>query len=149
MDNILKTKQRQTKMKQAAIENVLVWLLTFIGFGTLFWFIMNYAIIIRIQDNMNAMSDYGANIIANEGIGADIVDRLNQIRASDVQAISAGDVVCNSVLDSPPTYQVIFTTVTTNTNYKFYTQALQTTRAVFNEVDDETVTCTLTITLDN
>lgn len=136
-------------MKKAAIENVLVWLLTFIGFGSLLFFVINYASIIRIKDNMDAMCDYAAHIIANEGTGADIVTRLNEIRANDVQAIASGDISCTSVLDTPPTYQVIFTAVTTNNSYKFYGQALQSTRVVFNEVNNETVTCTLTITLNN
>lgn len=136
-------------MKKAAIENVLVWLLTFIGFGSLLFFVINYASIIRIKDNMDAMSDYAANIIANQGTGANVVTRLNDIRDNKIQTISAGNIVCTSVLDTPPTYQVIFTTVTTNNSYKFYGQALQSTRVVFNEMNNETVTCTLTITLNN
>lgn len=139
----------RVNMKKAAIENVLVWLLTFIGFGTLFYFVMNYALIIRVQDNMNALCDYGANVIAEQGVGADITARLNEIATGNIAAISAGDIVCNSVTDSPLTYQVVFTAVTTNQEYKFYTDPLQTSRAVFNQVNGDTVTCTLTITLQD
>ena len=149
MNNYNPELNKIVKMKNAAIESVLVWMLTFIGFGTLFYFVINYAMIIRVQDNMNALCDYGANMIAEEGVGADIVTKLNEISTGNIATIGAGDIVCNSVTESPLTYQVVFTTVTTNQDYKFYTEALQTSRAVFNQVSGDTVTCTLTITLED
>ncbi|WP_320035938.1 hypothetical protein [Halarcobacter sp.] len=137
-------------MKKAYIENILLWIVMFIGFVTLFFFVLNYAKIARVKDNMDAISDYGARLISTNGIGAitinTFVTRANNIAVNGIAQISSGNVVCN--IDNtivPPNYQVIFTTQL-DSGVSFYNKQIVSRRAVFNESGPGTVTCTLTIT---
>lgn len=135
--------------KPAYIENIILWMVMFVGFATMFFFVIDYATIIRIKDNIDALSDYGANRIAVQGVGTDMITELNDTKISKINAITAADLVCNSVADVPATYQVIFTTETSNNSVEFYNDKLTSKRVVFNEVNSETVTCNLTVTLSN
>lgn len=140
---------KQHEMKSAVIENIILWMVMFIGFATLFFFVIDYAKIIRIKDNMNALSDYSSRVVALNGTGnlTALATNLNTIKVTAVNTISAGDFNCNTVNNN--TYQVIFTTITSNSSYEFFTDKLSSTKAVFNQVNSNTINCTLTITLSN
>ena len=135
-------------MKKAYVENIILWMVMFVGFATMFFFVIDYATIIRVKDNMDALSDYGASRIARQGVATDMITELNNIAVSKVNTITSGNLVCTSVTNTPPDYQVIFITETTNTQIEFYSSKLTSRRVVFNEVNSQTVTCTLTITLN-
>lgn len=141
----MKTKNK--KLKPAYVENIIIWLVIFVGFVTMFFFTINYASILRVKDNMDAISDYGANMIAVNGVDVEMIDQINDIALPLVSNIDSGDLTCNSVVDNA--YQVIFNTQTSNTEYKFYEKQLLTQRIVFNQVNSNSVTCTLTITLED
>lgn len=136
-------------MKPAYIENILLWMVMFIGFATMFFFVINYATIVRVKDNMDAMSDYAASRVSLQGIGADLVTDLNNMKVGRINNITAGNIVCNSVVNNPPDFQVIFITQTSNNSIEFYQKSLTSRRVVFNEFNSQTVTCTLTVTLSN
>lgn len=140
---------KKKQMKKAAIENIFVWIVLFVGFATFFFFIIDYATILRVKDNMQALSDYGANYVAINGVGDNISTSLNDIKANSINSISADtNSICNEVTNSPLDYQVVFTTQTTNNSYKFYGKKLSATTAVFNQQSGNTITCTLNITLN-
>lgn len=141
--------EKRKNAKPAYIENILLWMVMFIGFVTLFFFVIDYATIIRVKDNMDALSDYGANRISKQGSTTNIISELNDIKIKAISTINAGNLVCNSVAQTPPTYQVIFTTETTNNSIKFYKGKIISKRVVFNEVNSQTVSCKLTVTLSN
>lgn len=136
-------------MKAAYIENIILWMVMFVGFATMFFFVIDYATIVRVKDNMDALSDYGVNRIAQQGIAADLVTDLNNMKVSKINTITAGNIVCNSILNVPADFQVIFITETSNNSVEFLNSKLTSKRVVFNEVNTETVTCTLTVTLSN
>ena len=138
----------EKNMKKAYIENILLWMVMFIGFATLFFFIINYASIVRVKDNMDAISDYGARNVAINGIGSDLSANINNMRVSAVNNVAADtSTICASVSNNA--HQVIFITQTTNLDYKFFGNQLFSKRVVFNDVNSDTVTCTLNITLSN
>lgn len=146
--------EKKHNLKAAYIENVIIWMVMFVGFATLFFFIIDYATVIRVKDNMDALSDYGARKIAVNGTSEttlnDLVARFNDMKVRGLANITAANLVCNSVMDDPAKYQVVFTTQTPEgTSIKFYNQQLVSTRAVYNESDAQTVTCTLTVTFAN
>lgn len=140
-------KNKKEEMKPAYIENILIWMVMFIGFVTLFFFVIDYASIVRIKDNMDALSDFGARSIAINGTGTDISAQLNVTSVNAINAITSGNLNCNSVANNA--FQVIFITQATNSSYKFFNNQLTSRRVVFNEVNSNTVTCTLNITLSN
>lgn len=139
---------KKDNMKKAYIENVLLWMVMFIGFVTLFFFVIDYATIVRIKDNMDAISDYGARNVAINGIGQDLSTNINNMKVQGINNVSADtSSICTSNANNA--YQVIFITQTTNNSYKFYGDTLTSRRVVFNEQNSNTVTCTLNITLSN
>lgn len=136
-------------MKSAYIENIILWMVMFVGFATLFFFVLDYAKIIRVKDKMDALSDYTASRISKEGTSINIITELNGIRGNKINSISAGDLVCNSVTNVPVDFKVIIITETTNTSLAFYTNKLTNRKVVYNEVNSDTVTCTLSVTVAN
>lgn len=143
---------KKNKMKNAYVENILLWIVMFIGFVTFFFFVLNYAKVVRVKDNMDSFSDYGARIISISGTDStaisNLVTRLNAMSINGMATITTADLSCTSVDDMPPRYQVIFTTQTSNTTNiaAFYSNQLVSRRAVFNESGSSTVSCTLTVT---
>ena len=140
-------KINKNNIKPAYIENILLWIVMFIGFITFFFLTLDYASIIRVKDNMDALSDYGAENIAINGIGNNISTNLNNITIGIINNITSTDLICTPTTDN--TFQVIFITQTTNNSYKFYSNQLSSRRVVFNQVNSDTVTCILNITLAN
>ncbi len=149
IDSVTKTNDN---MKHAYIENILLWMVMFIGFAGLLFLVINYATIIRVKDNMDAISDYGALRISKDGLILDTTqfsNKLNNMKVSAIGTIDATlgvDMNCTTVADSG--YQVIFITQTTNTSYKFFNSQLKSKRAVYNESNSNSVTCTLDVTLN-
>lgn len=135
-------------MKKAYIENVLLWMVMFIGFVTLFFFVIDYATIVRVKDNMDAISDYGSRMVALNGVGADLSTNINGMKVNAINNVSA-DTNSICVTTANGAYQVIFITQTTNTEFKFFGNQLGSRRVVFNETSTDTITCTLNITLSN
>lgn len=135
-------------MKKAYIENILLWMVMFMGFVTLFFFIIDYSTIVRVKDNMDAISDYGARNVAISGIVNDLSTNINNMKVSGINTVNA-DTTSICVNTTNNSYQVIFITQTTNTDYKFFGNQLVSKRVVFNQVNSDTVTCTLNITLSN
>jgi len=74
-----------------------------------------------------------------------IADSLNNIKNKYYANISAEDIICAEVNDI--TYQVIFNVVSTYTNTKVLTfdDSIYSRVVVFNEVNSNEVTCTLTL----
>ncbi|WP_321469038.1 hypothetical protein [Halarcobacter sp.] len=141
---------KKKDLKKAYIENILLWMVMFIGFVTFFFFVINYAKVARVKDNMDAISDYGARLISTNGTGAitisSFITRVNNMSVKGIDPVATADLICNE--DNtivPPEYQVIFSTQLAG-GVSFYDKQIVSRRVVFNENGSETVTCTLTIT---
>ena len=140
--------KNENNMKKAYIENILLWMVMFIGFVTLFFFVIDYATIVRVKDNMDAISDYGARNVAINGIGTDLSTNINSMKVNAINTVSADtNTICTT--NTNGAYQVIFITETTNTEFKFFGNKLGSKRVVFNDNSSDTITCTLNITLSN
>jgi len=147
----MKNKLLKKTMKNAYIENVMMWIVIFTSFVWMFFFVIDYASIVRVNDNMNAMADYSANRIAREGSSirsdANFLQNLNDMSVKTVANIEEDDIVCST--DENGAFQVIFEVETTNNDYKFYDAGkLISKRVVFNDTGtSDTISCKLTITL--
>ncbi|MEA1915534.1 MAG: hypothetical protein U9N30_09505 [Campylobacterota bacterium] len=149
--------KNKANMKPAYIENILIWMVMFVGFVSLFFFVIDYAKIVRTIDNMDALCDYSANRISSEGKDTDLSVALNSMKVSGINTISAdGAVICSDVVDGA--YQVRFTITTTNITNTFFKNNLSSKRVVFNNQyisdasatnDSDSIDCNLTVTLSN
>ena len=136
------------KMKKAAVESVIVWIVIFTSFVSVFYFIINYSTVLRMKDNVDTLADYGSNYVATNGVGDDISNLLNSIAPAGIQAINADtNAICNSNDDG--NFQVIFIVRSTNASYIFRDEPITSRRVSFNQVNSNTVTCDLSITLQN
>lgn len=137
-------------MKSAYIENVIIWMVMFIGFAITFFFIIDYGTVTRVQDNIKGLSDYGANYVSINGstVTNDLVDGLNNLKLDKINTITAGNISCGATPTGSSNYQVIFTTTTGNVTLEFYTGTLEGKRVVYNEQGAADIQCTLNITLN-
>jgi len=148
----MKTKiKKNSNMKDAIVENILLWMIMFIGFVSLFFMILDYSKILRVKDNMSSLSDYGSRMIALDKNESDIISGLNNLKSNTVVDIVAADLVCNTDAGTD-NYQAIFNTQTTYTNSVFTTGGannIVSSSVVFNEVNSSQIECTLTISISN
>ena len=142
--------------KPAYIEQVLMWMVIFIGFVWMFFFVIEYATAIRIKDNIDALSEYSARKVAATINQADVdsdatfIASLNNIRINKITALTTADLVCvidTGLLNS----QVIFTTQGTYLDGFLSNQGannFKSKKVVFNESNVEQITCTLNVTIN-
>ena len=146
----MKTECKNRKMRPAYIENILLWMIMFIGFVTLFFTILDYASVLRIKDNMQGLSDYGARMVSLDKSTSTIVDGLNELKVNGISTIASGNLVCTTDA-AQDNYQVIFITQTTYTNTVFTEGGVNNLVAktvVFNETSSDERTCTLTVVVN-
>ena len=151
----MKIKEKQN-LKTAYIEQILMWMVIFIGFVWMFFFVIKYATAIRIKDNIDALSEYGARKIAstvNQSLvdsDATFIASLNNIRINKISALTTTDLVC--VIDtSSVNSQVIFITQGTYLDDFLSNQGTNnftSKKVVFNESNVEQITCTLNVTIN-
>lgn len=136
-------------MKPAAIDLIFVWIVLFAMFVSIFFFIINYASIIRTKDTIDALADYGANYIGTNGVGDDLSATMNSIATKSFANINADTSVICSAPVSNNTFQVTFIVTSTNNSFYFYNGQLSSRRVVFNQQDSTGITCNLSVTLNN
>ncbi|PHS57982.1 MAG: hypothetical protein COB17_04600 [Sulfurimonas sp.] len=138
-------KKLKNNMREAVIDQILLWMVLLIGFVSLLFITIDYSTIIRLKSNNDTLAQQAARLVA---LGRDtdmIADSLNNIKNKYYANISAEDIICAEVNDI--TYQVIFNVVSTYTNTKVLTfdDSIYSRVVVFNEVNSNEVTCTLTL----
>ncbi|WP_072679774.1 hypothetical protein [Arcobacter sp. LA11] len=151
-------KQKTQNMKPAYIEQILMWMVLFIGFVWLFFFVINYATAIRIKDNMDALSEYAVRVVSGTLTQstmptAQLVTDLNSIRIPAIDTIAIGDIVCNIATAAPQNtnYQAIFIVQGTyNKNFLSGQGANNfiSRKVVYNENSAAQITCTLSIDIN-
>ncbi len=141
-------KSKTPNMKKGAIENIFVWIVLFAMFASIFFFVINYTVIIRAKDTMDAIADFGSNYVAVNGIGDNLTDRMNEIKSKNFSTISADtNTICNTTNNNE--YKIIFNVTATNSNLYFYNGKLFSKRVVFNQDGTgDTITCDLSVTIN-
>ncbi len=134
-------------MKAAALEMIIVWVFTFICSVYAFFYILDYAAVLKIKNNIDSISSFAVNYIAIEGED-DISDSLNEIAHNSIDTIdgNAAD-LCETTADG--NYQVIFTTILdkNDTNFKFFKETISSTKIVFNQNGSDSIECDLELEL--
>jgi Flp pilus assembly protein TadG len=137
---------KKVRFYKAAMDQVLVWLILFVIFVTIFVFVIEYAVVLRVKDNVDAIADYGAKMLAVDADSDTIAAGMNNLKVKEVATISGTDIVCTTD-DTQEDYQVIFT-VTAIYQSRF-TNNLSQKKVVFHQsgaLDSKyQKTCTLTL----
>lgn len=137
--------------KPAYVENIILWIVLFVSFATLFFFIVEYSVTLKVIDKTNALSDYGSRSIALGNNPSDVVNGLNQIKGDTFNTITIDNLTCTEDT-TVQNYQVIFNTYTTYSNNFLSGQGANNIHAksvVFNETSNSLKICNLYITIGN
>ena len=144
-------KTEHVNMKDAIVENIILWVILFVSFATLLFFSVEYSTSLRVIDKANALSDYGARAVSLGKSDSEVVDGLNQIKGDSFNTITTGNLTCTENVGTE-NYQVEFNTYTTYENNFLTNQGtnnIRGKRVVFNEVSSTEKVCNLYITLGN
>lgn len=136
-------------MKKAVVDQILLWLTLFVAFVSFLFFIIDYSLSIRVKENADSLSSYGARMVALGKSAEEVATGLNNIKLGAVSNITAADIVCvdDAAIDN---YQVHFNVIGTYTSQFLNTgeNNINSIAVVFNEISDVQRTCTLNLTIN-
>lgn len=140
------SKNTKTRMIPAVIDQVLMWIVVFMGFVTIFFLVVDYSSIVRIKGNIDLMSEYAAKMIALGKDTEDISTRLNNMKSGYFAEISGANITCN--ITTTGSYQVIFNLTGSyiDTRIMDAQNSIVSKRVVFNEMNSDEIECSLTLT---
>lgn len=142
-------KTKKVNMKDAVIEQIMLWLVLVSIFVTFLFFVIEYSTVLRIKDNADALADYGARMVALGKTEAETATGLNNIKLSSMATITDVSITCTEDA-ATSNYQVQFSVNATFTG-TFYGDAANNIRSksvVFNESSDLEKSCTLALTFN-
>lgn len=136
---------KKNNMKSAVVDQMLLWIILITVFASFLFFIINYSVALRIKDNVDSLTDYGARMVALGRSDAEVVAGLNNIKLSSMADIQEADLNCVENADS--NYQVEFNVLATydSTFFEAGANNVQGRAVVFNEVSDLEKVCSLTL----
>ncbi|MEA3353631.1 MAG: hypothetical protein U9Q33_07440 [Campylobacterota bacterium] len=133
-------------MRKALIDQMLLWIVLFVAFVTVFYVILNYYNVIRAKDKSDSIVNYGVRMKALGRSDSSIVAGLNDVKGSYFDTIVDDDLNCvedNTTAD----YQVIFTSNISIGSNMFLNQNENITSqaAAFNEASSFHIDCNLNL----
>lgn len=147
MKTINKNRKNHTSMKNAVVDQIVLWIVLFIIFISFLFFVIEYSNAIKVKDNTDAIADYTARMVALGKTEADIATSINDnIKDDYFNNVAGSGIVC--VEDTTTSnYQVIVNIKTTMTNDFLTTSNVHSRTVVFNEISEFKKECDLTLTI--
>ncbi len=141
----LEKQQQKNNMKPAVVDQILLWMVIFIAFVTLLFITVDYAALIRLKSNNDALAQQGARMIALGRTVDETANSLNNIRSSYYSEIAEADISCVEVVATD--YQVIFNVISaySDTTILTFNDDIHARAATFNETTANEITCTLNL----
>uniref|UniRef100_UPI0040485FCB hypothetical protein n=1 Tax=Aliarcobacter sp. TaxID=2321116 RepID=UPI0040485FCB len=139
----------KTNMKKAVVDQIILWIVLFITFVSFLFFILDYSNAMKVKDNVDALSDYIARMVALNKPESEIVTGANTIKDNYIATIQEGDLICN-IDTSISNYQVIINTYATLTNsfLPIANDNVHSKTVVFNESSEFEKECSLTLSFN-
>ena len=138
----------KTNMKQAIIDQILLWIVMITFFATFLFFVINYSTALRIKDNIDALADYGARMIALGRTDAEVVAGMNNIKLNSMATIQEADLNCVEAATSNYQVQMIVQTTFDSTFLEATPNNVLGKTVVFNEISELEKTCTITVSMN-
>jgi Flp pilus assembly protein TadG len=136
-------------MKKAVVDQIFLWIVLFTIFVSFLFFIIDYSNAVKVRDNMDAIADYVARMVALDQADSDIVSGANKIKEDYFATIQVTDLVCTTD-NSLSTYQVVINVYTTLVN-DFLTVGnnnIHSKTVVFNENSEFQKECSITLSFN-
>ena len=126
--------EKVNNMVSAYIDQILMWIVIFIGFAGLLFFVIDYSNIMRIKGNIDLMTEYAARMVATNKDEVEIAAKLNDIKSPYFADIAAVDINCDPPI-ADDSYQIIFniTGLYTDTKVMNPQNNIPGRRVVFND----------------
>jgi len=132
-------------MRKAVIDQIMVWILVFVSFITIFFLTIDYYTLLKTKETCDNMSSYGARMVALGKSYSNITEELNNRKSNMMNDINDTDIICSKDT-SKTNYQVVFSiNMDLNTN-TFKDKHINSVSSAFNEIDSSDIECNLTIT---
>ncbi len=130
-------------MRNAIIDQILLWLVLFISFVTMFLMVIDYYLVLKTKDRCDTLANYGVRMKALGRDDETIVIGLNNIKNSYFETITIDDLHCEEDSEDID-YQIVFE-ITTTFNNMFLSngELIKSKTASFNEVSDSHIECSL------
>lgn len=155
----MKKLQKKNQMKLAYIDQMLMWIVIFVSFAWMFFFVINYATAVKLNENMDYLSKFAARYVSNLNNQTDVpndallISNLNAIRVDKIGIISSSDITCIIATTAPDNTnsQCIFETQGTY-NKGFLsnqgTNNLKSRVVIYNNQSAAQISCTLSVTIN-
>ncbi len=132
-------------MRRAVIDQMLLWIVIFVAFVTIFLMVIDYYMIMKTKDRCDTLANYGVRMKALGRADTDIVDGLNNIKNSYFKTVELADIEC--IEDATQNdYQTIFKVETTFNNIFLSTgENIISNASAFNEVSSSHIDCNVTL----
>lgn len=138
-----KLNKKPVKMKKAAIDQVIAFLILFIGIITVFFFILEYHRVIMAREEVTTLSNLGARVISIGGTEQDVIDRVNEVHSDLITDVSIADLNC--VDQGTDNFRIIFIVQATVDNDFVPNNQVAHSVGVFNEVNSNDIRCVLQV----
>lgn len=136
-------------MKNAVVDQIILWIMLFVAFVGFLFFVIDYANAVKVKDNTDAVADYVARMVALNKESSEIISGANTIKDDYFASISQSDLVCIED-ESLSNHQVIMNVYTTLTNsfLPISNSNVHSKTVVFNESSQTEIECTLTLSFN-
>jgi len=135
-------------MKTAVIDKILLWIVIFVAFYSIFFIIIDYYKIIKVKDRCDALANYGSRMKALGKNDSTIISGLNNIKNGYFDTIYDENMTCTTLVTT--NYQVIFTTnITFKNRFLNDGEYIYAKSASFNEIDSFDQNCSLNLSVSN
>ena len=146
--NLLK-ENKKANLKDAVVEQIILWIVIFVSFVGFLFFIIDYSNVVKVKENADSIGDYTAKMLALSKNDADIVLGINKIKGDYITSITTSDLICvedNTVLN----HQVIVNIYATLNNgfLPVSTNNIHSKTVVFNESSEFEKECTITLSFN-
>lgn len=133
------------KMRNAVIDQIMLWIVLFVAFVTIFLLVIDYYMVMKTKDRCDTLANYGVRMKALGRSDDSVVEGLNNIKNSYFQTITLDDMECEED-DTKNDYQTLFRVETTFQNMFLTTdEKISSKTSAFNEASSSHIDCNLTL----
>jgi len=134
---------KQPTMRKAVVDKILLFLVLFLAFASIFFMVIDYYVILKVKDNSDTLTNYAVRMKALGKEESDIITKLNEFGFfSEIK-----DIDLNCIEQENGKYIVVFSSSTTVNNNRFFSSSdeIFSRAASFNEVNSSDINCTLSL----
>ncbi len=88
------TVKNKPNLKDAVVEQIILWIVIFISFVSILFFIIDYSNALKASENADSIANYTARMVALNESESDIADGINRIKGDYVQAVTTAGISC-------------------------------------------------------